>query len=128
MKIEELSGEQLDYWVAKAIYNIPGYEFRLWGENATTITLCSLKTGLDVAWSPSTNPAQAYPIIDQNKISVITVSNEEGVWLAMVDAYWEKGDGPAATHEARGSTPLIAAMRAFVASKYGKEVLDQISV
>lgn len=75
-------------------------------------------------WSPSTRWAEGGPIIEREEISV---------WLAMDDVF--KRDKWAATYpyhegdivlepfvENWGSTPLIAAMRCFVASKLGDEV------
>jgi len=62
-------------------------------------------------YSPSTNWAQGGPIIERAGISVREVLT--GFWCAEVDA----GD-----YEYEGPTPLIAAMRCYVASKLGDEV------
>ncbi len=56
------------------------------------------------AWAPSTDWAQGGPLIEREKI---TLSDCEGGWAA----------GYAGTLNSFGPTPLIAAMRCFVASK-----------
>jgi len=68
-------------------------------------------------WYPSTNWAQGGPIIEQEKIGLI--HHRENSY----DLYagkWEAGH-PECDHET-GPTPLIAAMRCYVASKLGGEV------
>jgi hypothetical protein len=98
MRTSELTGAALDWAVAKCegrIYGIPGtrYEFQ-----------------------PSTHWAQGGPIIEQN---CIMFDHDRGFdskqpWRASlsIDPY-NKIDGP---------TPLIAAMRCYVASKLGKTI------
>ena len=74
-------------------------------------------------YSPSTDWAQGGPIIDQeignlwkhNKLD----PNEPDVWTAA--AYRKAPDGTMLYYE-DGPTPLIAAMRCYVASKLGDEV------
>ncbi len=59
----------------------------------------------------STDWAQGGPIIDRETIQLVPVSNPD-YWIAMhpdSDRY-------------RGPTPLVAAMRCYVASKLGDEV------
>ena len=95
MKTSELQGAALDWAVAKC-------EGTLHDDN----------TASDY-WRPSENWEQGGPIIEREKISV-----------------WARGDEWAAetfipNHEGReetGPTPLIAAMRCYVASKLGDEV------
>jgi hypothetical protein len=63
-------------------------------------------------FNPSTDPSQAYPIIEREKIAT-DPDADDGQWAASTrDApcYWV------------GPTPLIAAMRCYVASKLGDEV------
>jgi hypothetical protein len=64
-------------------------------------------------WSPSTNWAQGGPIIEREKIELVP-SIDGKVWYA------ESLDRKARIE--RCLTPLIAAMRCFVASKLGEEV------
>jgi hypothetical protein len=57
----------------------------------------------------STDWAHAGPIIEREKIGILPSGN----------AYYERDGG---THYSYGPTPLIAAMRAYVASKMGDEI------
>ncbi len=62
-------------------------------------------------WSPlsySTDWAQGGPIIERESIDLVKMGNKQ----------WRADCGPAKT----GSTPLIAAMRCYVANKLGDEV------
>jgi hypothetical protein len=56
------------------------------------------------------------PIIDRERIGLLFLSPKQG-WCAQVDGH--RGERPPS---ALGLTPLIAAMRAYVASKFGEEV------
>jgi len=100
-----LVGVQLDWAVAQCegIKFQNGYYYK-----PATEKLAAWNVGL---WSPSTDWAQGGPIIDREKIS-ITTSIVVGDWVAYV-----KGRSPVIA-----KTALIAAMRAFVASKLGEEV------
>jgi hypothetical protein len=65
-------------------------------------------------YTPSTDWSQGGPIIEREKIRLDTTWNcEDGYWSARMDTVggWWLGD-----------TPLIAAMRCYVASKLGDEV------
>lgn len=64
-------------------------------------------------YHPSTNWAQGGPIIEREKISPIPYSVDGAGWFACKRPLLFKTDGP---------TPLIAAMRCYVASKLGDEV------
>lgn len=67
----------------------------------------------------STDWAQGGPIIERELIRVVAPSIQGIDWTALIQHHpiglnnWSQGFGP---------TPLIAAMRAFVASKLGYEV------
>jgi hypothetical protein len=98
IKTSELTGAALDWAVAKCegIYFENFEEFEMY------------------AGDYSTNWAQGGPIIDREKISVSPLHLES--WRSNVinedlKSFWE--DGP---------TPLIAAMRCYVASKLGDDV------
>jgi hypothetical protein len=67
------------------------------------------------ATSPSTDWSQGGPIIEREGISITKSAHPTGYWLADVgpDGAVKAGTGP---------TPLIAAMRCFVASKLGDEI------
>ena len=94
MKIKFLVGAQLDYAVAK----------------------CSGPTMVEFfqrnEYTPSTDWEQGGPIIEREKIS-IDFDIEEAPVMAMT---------PNGKLHSLGPTPLIAAMRCYVASKLGEEV------
>jgi len=108
MKVSELNPPELDYWVAKA-ENIEGL-----AEDG--------KTGHLVRWlkstkrfelySPSIDWSQGGPIIERERIYTYPLRLEDG-WWSTIEAKIISMEGP---------TPLIAAMRAYVASKYGEDV------
>jgi hypothetical protein len=95
MKTNELSGAALDWAVAKC----EGHGIGV----------------LDDPWfAPSTNWKQGGAIIEREGISVCP--DEIAPWCAFFD------HGTAEYAFYTGETPLIAAMRCFVASKLGDEV------
>lgn len=118
MKVSELQGAELDYWVAKAdgVQLMPQMPPRMadcWDRDE-----CDWCT-----YSPSTEWMQGGPIIERDRISVLAqVTMYSGVAINRVDRTWEAevGDQP----RVAGPTPLIAAMRAYVARKFGPEVSD----
>ena len=107
MKTIELTGVALDWAVAKC----EGYTCK--GESLTRNN--PLDDGaLEHIWrkdySPSTDWAQGGPIIERERIRI----DPRGVWCAAHDSCeWTYYTG---------ETPLIAAMRCYVASKLGDEV------
>lgn len=113
MKVSELTGAELDYWVAKEL----GHTVALSSEMVPPVVAMvrtSLEEGFKV-FAPSTQWSDGGPIIEREQISVTCTLNCPTVWRA--------------THRNirgnyKGETPLIAAMRAFVASKFGEEVND----
>lgn len=123
MRVSELEDERLDYFVIKAL----GHELEPW------------KTGWRVRnsgeiWgyvgeitprpmlfkiSPSTDWSQGGPIIEREKIKLEPIHKLKGgeflEWNAKALPWQYAMEGP---------TALIAAMRAFVASRFGLEVDD----
>ena len=96
MKTAELIGPALDWAVAKC-------EGRDWPDNAA-------KFLGEQYYNPSTDWSQGGPIIEKEKIAI---DWDYDRWNASTDnhpAYYS------------ASTPLIAAMRVYVASKLGDEV------
>ena len=77
---------------------------------------------LSASWAddykPSTDWAQGGPIIEREKI---TVRYYDASWLALM-VYENEDSSEALAVEEYGPTPLIAAMRCYVASKLGDEV------
>jgi hypothetical protein len=108
MKTSELIGLTLDLAVAKCngIELINGFYTRLLVDGRMSMGQSSM-----AAYNPSTDWAQGGPIIEREEIFLQTTFYAER-WKAMQD------EGPTAY----GPTPLIAAMRCFVASKLGDEV------
>ncbi len=104
IKTAELTGPALDWAVAKC-------------EGPNSVAACyyvdDLPVYLDEApipeWKPSTDWAQAGPIIEREKITLEWTGED---WIGYI---WHDG-------EYFAPTPLIAAMRCFVASRLGDEV------
>jgi hypothetical protein len=69
-------------------------------------------------YRPSTNWMQGGPIIEREGITTICWNKNPDQWHAR---RWLELDGPAST-VFKASTPLIAAMRCYVASKLGDDV------
>ena len=100
MKVSELEGAALDYWVARAN-----------GKNPAIADVVS-----QVAHY-STNAVAAVRIIERERLVISPLDNEDG-WIV---AHSRDGFG---SKSMTGPTLLIAAMRCFVASKYGEEVKE----
>ena len=116
MKTSELSGAALDWAVAQAL-------------EYTTSTLDLLYDIKSYSqFHPSTDWAQAGPIIEREDISFRKYhrldSEAHGKYYARICresgtmVCWHKTTG----HQQTGPTPLIAAMRCYVASKLGEYV------
>ena len=69
---------------------------------------------------PSTDWSDGGPIIERERITIETYGDYPN-WVASL-TYEEKEFDGIARAEVRGPTPLIAAMRAYVASKMGDEI------
>jgi len=133
MKTSELSGALPDYYAALALY---GYKadarFDAKGQRmriavtpqghclVTTFDDDGEQVGL-LHFSPSSKWAQGGPIIERERITIAPIWRPEDA----SNPAWCGGAGP---QEGRtwlhGPTPLVAAMRAYVASKYGGSVSD----
>jgi len=96
MKTSELSGAQLDWAVAKCEGLV----------NEDGLDVGFIRDG---AFIPSTDWAQGGSIIEREGIALYLYGNGE----------WNAHTGG---KEFNGTTPLIAAMRCYVASKLGDEV------
>lgn len=90
MKVSDLSGAALDWAVFEVEFGTIAFEFTQ-------------------SFRPSTNWAQAGPIIERERIRL----DPRGVWVAGHDS---------SNDEYLGPTPLIAAMRCYVASKLGNDI------
>ena len=108
IKTSELTGPALDWFVwvciggAEAYPKLKGKAFlRAWRSNSSKYL------------NPSTEWAQGGPIIERDKINLKFYDEE---WVADphdIDSICQRKHGP---------TPLIAAMRCYVASRLGDEV------
>ena len=103
MKVAELSGAALDWAVARA----EGLDVRLLNGGTEMV----LRDG--DWWYPSESWAQGGPIIEREGIDL--KRKTDSLWEAEINAndYHNRKNGP---------TPLIAAMRCYVASKLGEEI------
>lgn len=117
MKVQELTGGLLDYWVAKAQGD---REIRL------NDGRCEARFHPNFEFSPY-SPSAAWmhggPIIERERINILKFDHPEQPWVAVihnVDEHWI--DTTWFDEDWKGQTPLIAAMRAYVASKFGDEV------
>jgi hypothetical protein len=110
MGTEDLIGAELDAAVARTMG-----EKDVDIEHAGKRVFCSVlrpHSSGDSFWtefSPSTNWSQGGPLIESERIELHPSGFIGGGWTAFTE--WGRPDGY------KGPTPLIAAMRAFVASK-----------
>jgi hypothetical protein len=106
MKTSELTGAALDWAVAQI------EKPRLSQSFARKNVVVLAHGGL---YAPTIDWAQGGPIIEREKIDVIADPNGKDVWMGRLYLNWVK-------YEAFATTPLIAAMRCYVASKLGDDV------
>lgn len=115
IKTSELIGRPLDYAVAIALV---GTYLQFDTVGTWRITIDGRDRALSRGWSaaqnfsPSTDWAEGGPIIEREIIELLPMFNPK-YWSARVATKSDWVDGP---------TPLIAAMRCYVASKLGGEV------
>jgi Protein of unknown function (DUF2591) len=101
MKTSELTGAALDWAVAKCEEPLGGY--KAWVQ-------ADLDQGILHGQRYSTDWLWGGEIIERERLSVYDIGGDE----------WGAEDG--LTPRSTGATPLIAAMRCYVASKLGDEV------
>jgi hypothetical protein len=147
MKTAELTGAMLDYWVARASPQCAEITFEMRDDHIAGLTdiegekvVCVLlhdgnvlktmrlrrKYQMDnaIRYSPSTDWAQGGQIIESERICIDAGDGHfEGnkTW----EAHLAINAPVRAVDEITGPTPLIAAMRAYVASKFGDEVQEE---
>jgi hypothetical protein len=81
--------------------------------------------GQGSSFSPSRDWTIAGPIIERERIAVMFYEDAPhygGPWLAVILNGHQTYDPGIGAPDGEGPTPLIAAMRAYVASKLGEEV------
>ena len=113
-KVSNLDLYQLDYLVAKAEGLIP----------FVRNNKCFIKNAgyYDTYYSPTTNPSQAWPIIERERITIDTCEDDDEKdteWMATNGGFNREQGIP---YYFFGKTSLEAAMRCYVASKFGDEV------
>lgn len=111
IKTSELTGTALDWAVAKC----EGKNGVLHDDGITRCIVIAAASGVyKGTWKPSFNWSQGGPIIEREGIAVRRSHNMEyGSWQAIRDGFRNNHNGP---------TPLIAAMRCYVAFKLGDEL------
>jgi hypothetical protein len=118
MKVRDLEGAELDYWVAKAEGATPTIEE--WPDGP--ICIAKIRSFERVPFRPSSVWSDGGPIIDRERIYLFP---EDG-WTASTRFDCGSGEGAYGAdvweNKQAGPTPLIAAMRAFVASRFGEDV------
>jgi len=108
MKVAELNTPELDYWVAKAEGWILDQENDDWIFHSEAIIGQKF-------YKPSTDWSQGGPIIEREHIWIFPFGRK---WLSRCDEEKRR------FRDMLADTPLIAAMRAFVASKFGEDVKE----
>jgi len=126
MRTSELSGAALNWAVAIA----EGWQPTTARDNTGQYPWL-IKVGKNIdpkQYRPSTNWIQGGPIIERERISLIWMGfADEQYWVGSIDAVRREhemfnGIELPYEHEAKGTTPLEAAMRCYVASKLGDDV------
>ena len=115
IKTKDLTGAALDWLVAKADENLhPKGDVRLLDGKVFTIEPGNYEqSDRWQRYSPSTSWAQGGPILDRERITI-----RQWTDMPISHAYMPHDGAPWGA----GPTPLIAAMRCYVASKLGREV------
>ena len=110
MNVAELSGAALDWAVAKCE---PDDKLNIYFDENTGEPICHDDWPYCQEFKPSTDWADGGPIIEREGIDLKRIT--DSLWEAEINAndYHNRKNGP---------TPLIAAMRCYVASKLGEEI------
>jgi len=110
MKVSDLEGAELDYWVAKA--NTDSKLIHWQGDKPK---LMNPATGRSDRYEPSRCWSQGGPIIERERGQITPLAIKPNCdWCADMGLDFQR-------HRCYGNTPLIAAMRAYVASKFGED-------
>jgi hypothetical protein len=124
MNVSELTGALLDYWVARAngwTFGPPHkvHEWDVWRDGSGEI----VGTIPAQSYTPSTDWAQGGPIIEREQGAFQTY---HGLLGYPADRIVSASMGrELMRYQMDGPTHLVAAMRAYVASKFGAEVADE---
>ena len=117
MKTAELTGAALDWAVAKC--EGAGAALVTTHSRGEVLLLSDHTTDCDAGdhFKPSTDWAQGGPIIEREGMQIYMV--DHSFWGATM--WWDDEHG-ASEFTQKGPTPLIAAMRCYVASRFGDEI------
>jgi len=118
MKVSELEGAELDFWVAKAEQLLAP---RIFSGSCRVNALLGFPSFSGIAggvnyatFEPSINWSQGGPIIEKKKLALYPT----------VDGKWDSYIGCFGGWLCFQPTPLIAAMRVYVRSEFGDTVED----
>ncbi|MBU9403553.1 phage protein NinX family protein [Burkholderia multivorans] len=127
MIVGELSGSALDYWVCRALLA----QFQ--GQKLTPEVVEQVKHLIGAfPFHPSTDWAAAAPIIERERIAFHQTWHVEHPYFCEARRWTAWTNGTQYTTEVEGDsvgygpTQLVAAMRAFVASKFSDKVPDDL--
>lgn len=122
MKVSELEGMELDFWVARAEVlrfvmrgDQPAFEYDFDPEGPAT-EFAPDQRKMWLHYRPHADWSQGGPIVEREGINIARKPNAE--WMAC--------HSKNARTIQSGPTALVAAMRAFVASKFSDEQLPRI--
>ncbi len=125
-RVSDLAGAELDYWVARVHGAVPVVEFgRACLQIPGSCVLMDAKRTPGYISMPhySTYWEVGGPLIEKHHIETAPTYAEDGVQVTGWVAFMFNNTGsPHPVIYEQGPTPLIAAMRALVASVYGEEV------
>ncbi|ARK81010.1 hypothetical protein BOC40_11805 [Burkholderia pseudomallei] len=123
MKVGELSGALLDYWVCKGEgLNVIVAMRENCGDTEPSCLEVNDRGVRILRHMPSTTWAEGGPIIDRVPFGIF--ERVDGEWAAGIYRP-QAGMRDLCIAYQTGETLLIAAMRAYVASKFGDEVPDE---
>jgi hypothetical protein len=123
MNVTELDGALLDYWVARIEGGNPTLEDRGFG-SANMTCIAQIMNFERVPYRPSLDWLVGGPIIER-ELKALQEGGGDGIWRAP-EAY--KCQFTKNGYVGEGPTILIAAMRAYVASKYGAELKEGLAL
>ena len=122
VKVNDAERETLNWMVAKAMGLLAAgrvvVDFKYMSGESPVRWEPQLSTYYSSAYSPTTDWAHGGPIIEWKMIELTRGTENSNGWTATIDLY----EGDAMRESCTGPTPLIAAMRCYVASKLGDEV------
>lgn len=128
-KVSELEGALLDAAVAKAEGGEPArFNVTRIEDPGPRWLYVPIGTPGALAFHPSSDWEHGGPIIEREQIAIARFPFnpiDKNAWYAEVGPSGDPVEGlfvGGAEHAAHAATPLVAAMRAYVASKFGEEI------